>query len=222
MGRADEGDKVLASRENSSPILVHGDYSASGYALIEGLLAPEVAKALLDRFWIDLRDEKVALRHAPSHELLTKPAMELHGSRHPPLTTFLWGLTPMLTHLTGARLLPTYCFFRLYQQGDILRVHSDREACEHSLSLTLHYSDGEVWPLAIGQEEARPGVTEDFGGEPFASLAMRAGAAVLYRGVDRRHGRVVPNPNKWSAHLFCHWVAADGPNAHLAFEPPPD
>ena len=47
---------------------------------------------------------------------------------------------------------------------------------------------------------------------------MQPGDAVLYRGIDRRHGRTSPNPNQWSAHLFCHWVAADGPYRHLAFE----
>lgn len=200
---------------------VRGDYSADGYALIENLLPAELAKAMLDRFWTDLRDDKFQLRHAPSHELLTRPAMEVHGARHVPLTTFLWGLTPLVAQLAGAPVLPTYCFFRLYQGGDRLRVHSDRAACEHSLSLTLGDSDGEAWPLDVGQLPARPGVEEDFGGEPFTSLDMRSGDAVLYRGVDRRHGRVVPNPNRWSAHLFCHWVTADGPNKHLAFEEAP-
>ena len=203
---------------STSPMRVHGDYAADGYALIEGLLAAQLAKALLDRIWADLKDEKFQLRHAPANALLTKPAMELHGARHPPLTAFFWGLTPLLAQLTGTPLLPTYCFFRLYQRGDRLRVHADRHACEHSLSLTLGYSDGEVWPFEIGQRAAVAGSAEDFGDEPFASLAMRPGDAMLYRGIDRRHGRISPNPNGWSAHLFCHWVASDGPHQHLAFE----
>jgi alkylated DNA repair dioxygenase AlkB len=197
---------------------VHGDYSAAGYALVERLLCAEMAKALLDRIWSDVRDEKLQLRHAPANPLLTKPAMELHGARHPPLTSFQWGLTPLLSQLTGKALLPTYCFFRLYQRGDRLRVHADRQACEHSLSLTLGYSDGRVWPFEVGEQPARPGSAEDFADEPFSSLDMGPGDAVIYRGIDRRHGRISPNPNQWSAHLFCHWVTADGPHRHLAFE----
>jgi hypothetical protein len=27
-----------------------------------------------------------------------------------------------------------------------------------------------------------------------------------------------PNPNRWSAHLFLHWVERDGPYAEHAFE----
>ena len=43
-------------------------------------------------------------------------------------------------------------------------------------------------------------------------------AAVLYRGVQHRHGRIKPNPNRWSAHLFLHWVDRDGPHAAQAFD----
>jgi hypothetical protein len=52
---------------------------------------------------------------------------------------------------------------------------------------------------------------------------MEVGDAVIYRGVHRAHGRTTPNPNRWSAHLFLHWVARDGPYSDQAFDgqPPP-
>jgi hypothetical protein len=51
-----------------------------------------------------------------------------------------------------------------------------------------------------------------------ASLAMEVGDAVAYQGVDHRHGRTTPNPNRWSAHLFLHWVDPDGPHRDQAFD----
>ena len=51
-----------------------------------------------------------------------------------------------------------------------------------------------------------------------AALAMDVGDAVAYRGVDHRHGRTTPNPNRWSAHLFLHWVDPDGPQRGEAFD----
>lgn len=204
---------------------VHGDYDGRGYAQLERLLPPEVTKALLDHFWRDLRDGKVpaAFRQDP---LLSKPAMELHGSRSPAVTTFLWGLTPTISQLTGCDLLPTYAFFRLYQSGDTLRIHNDRHACEHSLSLTLGYSDSLAWPFEVGHAEAetQPGPADDFGKEAFSAIVMMPGDAVLYRGIRRRHGRMSPNPNQWSAHLFLHWIDRDGPYRERAFEqwPPAD
>src|SRR4029453_9901448 len=133
---------------------VHGDYEVDGYAFLEGLVPPEVAKALLDEFWRELRDEKIAASFN-RNALLTRPAMELHGASSAAISAFLWGLTPSVSELTERDLLPSYAYFRLYQQGDRLRVHGDRAGCEHSLSLTLGYSDDQVWPFEVGHEENR-------------------------------------------------------------------
>lgn len=200
-------------------MIVHGDYKRGGYVHIERLISPEVTQALLTQYWRDLLDGKVPVvfRRNP---LLSKPAMELHGSKSPALTTFLWGLTPAISELTKCDLLPTYAFFRLCQNGDKLRVHSDRNACEHSLSLTLGYSDEKLWTFDVGHNEtaSEAAHTDDFGEEPFSTIAMLPGDAVLYRGIRHRHGRLTANPNKWSAHLFLHWVDRDGPFREHAFE----
>jgi hypothetical protein len=199
---------------------VRGDYSSDCYALVERLLPPDLVTALLEQLWSDLGNGKVAMGFAERPSFLDKSAMELHGARHPPLAAFHWGLTPLASTLTGCELLPSYCLVRIYQQGDVLKVHSDRDECEHSMSLTLGTSDGASWPLEIGSEDAAgsPALAEDFGTEPFSSVVLRPGDAILYRGIARRHGRTTPNPNRWPAHLFLHWVDAAGPFAGLAFE----
>ena len=97
----------------------------------------------------------------------------------------------------------------MYRAGDICRVHSDRHACEHSLSLLLAASDDKAWPLEVGSqhiETPRQRADADFGDEAYGSVPMLPGDAVLYQGVHRLHGRMMPNPNRWSAHLFLHWV----------------
>lgn len=198
---------------------VHGDYKNDGYARLENLFPAEVASALLDQFWRAVHGGGLPYS-LQQDRLLTKKAVELHGVNFPAITTFLWGVTPTMESMVGCELLPTFAFFRLYQGGDRLRVHHDRPACEHSLSLTLGYSDGLPWPLDIGHEEAvRDGkAAEDFGDEPHSTFVMNPGDAVVYRGVRRRHARLTPNPNKWSAHLFLHWVDRAGPYRSLAFE----
>src|SRR3546814_14272260 len=59
---------------------------------------------------------------------------------------------------------------------------------------------------------------EDFGDEPFSAIEMKPGDAVLYRGIDLRHGRTQPNPNHWSAHLFLFWVERGGEFEQHAFD----
>jgi len=140
--------------------------------------------------------------------------------QYPPMAALHWGLTPVAAQVAGCELLPSYAYFRVYQQQDICVVHSDREACEHSLSLMVELADGEPWALCIGEGEVdcAPAPERDFGSEKYAAIPMKAGDAVLYRGVTHRHGRIDPNPNRWSAHLFFHWVDSNGPYADHAFD----
>jgi hypothetical protein len=201
---------------------VHGDYGVDGYALIAGLIPPEVATALLASLQANLGGSNRNFDRVRSQVLLTRhPTIEIPGHGCVPLITFLWGLTPMVSELTGRDLLPSFDYFRIYQKGDICRLHTDRPSSEHSLSMTLGYSDNQPWPLDIARLPSdRPvdRLDEDFGEEPYHSIEMKPGDAVLYRGVERRHGRVTPNPNRSSAHLFLHWVERGGEHQAHAFD----
>ena len=200
---------------------VSGNYWTDGYAVVEGLIAPEIAQALLARIDAELASaNRSYVDFTQQLGLMRRPTVEISGHFCSPLLTFLWGLTPVAEQLVGRPLLPSYDYFRVYQQGDVCRLHSDRPSCEHSMSLTLGYSDGRPWPLEIGSRpmDGPDYLRESFGDEPYASLAMQAGDAVLYQGVTRRHGRSQPNPNGWSAHLFLHWVDRDGPYRSHAFD----
>ncbi len=88
------------------------------------------------------------------------------------------------------------------------------------MSLTLSYSDNLPWPLEIGSTRvsSEGPCEEDFGDEAFSAISMQPGDAVLYRGIDLRHGRTQPNPNLWSAHLFLFWVERGGEFAQHAFD----
>lgn len=194
-------------------------YRERGYVLLEQLFPPLILDIFHGKMQQDLN-----LKGNPAFisqtGLLTKPAIEVYSRQYAPMATFHWALTPTAAEVAGCELVPTYAYFRAYQQGDVCLVHSDRHACEHSLSLMLHLADDLPWALSvehrrIGQPEP---VERDFGDAQFTSLPMRAGDAVMYRGVEHRHGRLEPNPNAWSAHLFMHWVDANGPHADHAFD----
>jgi hypothetical protein len=195
-------------------------YRSSGYALVQQLFSPTILKIFHAQLQeaLDLTQSRAFVREAV---LLTKPSIEVYSLEYPRLAAFLWGLTPRVEQIAGCELMPSYAYFRVYQQGDICKVHSDRPACEHSLSLMLELSDDMPWALAVGHEyRQEPSTTAepDFGSEPYSALPMRAGDGVMYRGVNHRHGRIEPNPNRWSAHLFMHWVDANGPYADHAFD----
>ena len=199
-------------------------YFRDGYVWLEGLFPPEVLAAFYQRMQADLQAAGKPMISFMQHgRLLRQPAIEIYAYQYPPMLTFLWGLTPRIAMATGRDLLPTYAYFRAYQKGDICRVHSDRQACEHSLSLTVAYGENFVWPLSVGTkriDQPQSLVTDDFEGQPYGSVAMRPGDGVLYQGTHHRHGRLDPNPNSWSAHLFLHWVDRNGPYKAEAFDRP--
>jgi hypothetical protein len=199
---------------------VIGDYDTNGFALVRGLIPKAVARAFMASIKEDLGPAPIRLSHASKHpSILRRAAYQVHSSAYKPMSFFLWALTPTVGRLIGREVLPTYDYFRIYREGDICRIHSDRPACEHSLSLTLDYSDGEPWPLEIGRysvDSYHP--IQDRWDRDRCSILMEIGDAVLYHGVRYPHGRTTPNPNGWSAHLFLHYVDCNGPHAGEAFD----
>jgi len=200
---------------------VVGEMACDGYALVEGMLPVEACMATLHQISTDLRRAGRRLEDMQSSSPLTsQEAVQVYGYHYPPMLMLLWGLTPAMAMVCGRDLVPTYNYLRIYRAGDICRVHADRPSCEYSLSLTIAYADDLVWDFDIGRS-ATPalcgGIEEGFDG-PYESLGMAVGDAVVYEGLTRRHGRIRPNPNRWSAHVFCHWVDRDGPHVGSAFD----
>ena len=198
-----------------------GNYNELGYLHVEQLIPVEVARAFMLAIKEDLGPAPLELSTLTEHGAqLKRPAFEIYGHDYRPMNFFLWSLTPTISRLVGRELLPTYNYFRIYREGDICRVHSDRPSCEHSVSLTLDYSDDEIWDLQVANDRtprAQP-LAEDFGSDRHASVGMKVGDGVLYQGVHHRHGRITPNPNRWSAHLFLHFVERGGPYEDHAFD----
>jgi len=161
---------------------IEGDYNKDGYATIRGLIPPEVASNLFKQIQIDISAAGKSFQtFAKLNNIQRHQSVDISGHFYRPLTTFLWGLTPIMSEITAADLLPSYDYFRIYQQDDICRVHSDRPSCEHSVSLTLAYSDGAPWPLEVGSRrvDSEGPCFDDWGDEPFASVAMEPGDAVV-------------------------------------------
>lgn len=206
--------------KETAPSSQAAHYRTHGYAHLQGLFPPIVLQVFHGTLQkrLNLSGSSQFLSQTP---LLTKPAIQVYSTQYPPMAAFHWGLTPVAMELAGCELVPTYAYFRVYQQGDVCLVHSDREACEHSLSLMVELADEIPWALCVERthvELPMPTADADFGPEEFAAIPMSAGDAVMYRGVNHRHGRIDPNPNRWSAHLFMHWVDPNGPHAEHAFD----
>ena len=200
---------------------VIGDFQNNGYAHIRELVAPEIARAFVARLKEATGGRPIPLsKPQPFPAVLKHPAFDVPSDSFRPMETFLWGLTPIMSQLVGRDLLPSYTYFRIYLKGDICRVHSDRPSSEFGLSLTMEYSDDQIWDLQLGKEriDSLYPLSDDFGTMDYASIEMGVGDAVLYQGSHYAHGRMLPNPNAWSAHLFLFFVDRNGPYSKHAFD----
>lgn len=114
-------------------------------------------------------------------------------------------LRPELEAACGLELFPTYSYFRVYKHGDTLAKHSDRPACEISVSLCLGFEEERAWPIWI---ECRGGSS---------SVDLAPGDALLYRGMECPHWRD-GFEGTLLAQVFLHYVDQKGPNAEWRFD----
>lgn len=119
-----------------------------------------------------------------------------HGDRL--METLLEYLRPKVEQATGKSLLPTYSCFRVYKNGDDLARHTDREACEVSMTVTLGFKADKPWPIMVGNKIFSK------------SIDMQPGDAVIYKGCELAHWRKTFH-GEHHAQVFLHYVDANGP-----------
>jgi|TARA_R110001583_G_scaffold54968_3_gene167743 hypothetical protein len=98
-----------------------------------------------------------------------------------------------MNDLTGLKLSPTYSYWRMYTFDSQLKEHTDRPACEISVSINISNS-GEEWPIYID-------------GNP---IILKPGDAVIYLGCELKHKREKFTGDH-NAQIFMHYVDKSGP-----------
>ena len=142
---------------------------------------------------------------------------------HPQYRQIHTGIRLKLEKLLGRKLYNTYYYDRFYYPGQELKRHTDRDACE--ISVTVHVStnltgDDANWPICIKKPDRVEG-KETIIGES-SCLSLEPGDGVVYKGCERPHWRD-PMPKgedeetEYYYHqIFFHYVLADGHRVHCA------
>jgi hypothetical protein len=109
-------------------------------------------------------------------------------------------LWPTMEYLVGEKLLPTYSYARLYTNGDELEKHTDRPACQVSLTLQLGRSHNYTWPIHVGKSK----------------VELDEGSGIIYMGCDIEHWReTCSGPDGYySGQVFLHYVFKNGQYAN--------
>lgn len=122
-----------------------------------------------------------------------------------------------LQKILGEELYNTYYYDRFYFSGQRLYRHTDRDACEISLTYQISSNSKKPWPICFQTPDGEERYVE-----------LNDGDAVLYKGCERDHWRepLPSNCNRiqklfkgddtYHHQLFFHYVLANGFRSHLA------
>ena len=141
---------------------------------------------------------------------------------HPNLELLLEKFLSVMEKETGKKLFPTYAYARLYQNGEKLLCHVDRESCEYSATVTLGF-DKAVWPIFVGDRGAIDDLkivgeeNQNFYVKNVDIVRMDVGDAVIYKGCEQPHWRD-EFQGQWQAQVFLHYVDQDGPFAEWKYD----
>jgi len=175
------------------------EFYNNSYLHLPGLIRSEDCQELIKHIFKAV-DNKQGVR-----DVLVPTADSIYGI--PAFEQLLLDLLPHFEQATGKKLLPTYSYARLYSKGDEMPIHTDRESCEVSATITLGFEGGS-WPIHMGNHDKSVDV----------EVQMNVSDVVLYKGITTHHWRNKFVEGEWQAQVFLHYVDANGPYANLAYD----
>ena len=112
-------------------------------------------------------------------------------------------IKPIIEKETNLKLFKTYSFWRKYFKGQSLRMHSDRNACEITVSICVSYKGKTPWKIWLA----------DFHDEVHG-VELEVGDAIIFRGHELLHWRDKLE-NDEQTQVFLHYVDRYGKNYML-------
>lgn len=181
-------------------------FNQNGYVLLKGFLDLNSCRKLTDHLFSLHNENKT------SKDDQCPLSNAVYGDSA--FDNVLEQLLPNVELASGKKLLPTYSYARIYRSGEDLAAHTDRPACEISITLTLGLdSKAKPWPIFMGYKKGKKTICE-------SEINMEVGDAVLYRGIEKTHWRK-KFKGEWQAQVFFHYVDANGTNTEHVFDKRP-
>ena len=117
------------------------------------------------------------------------------------LDAILESVRPEVSRLVGIELVPTYSYTRRYAKGERLPRHTDRNACEISMTTSIEIPKG-AGPSVVHLKPPNGRETK---------VEMREGDGCIYAGCEVEHWRQRFRVDGY-VQLFLHFISKRGPN----------
>ena len=173
-------------------------FEKTGFLVIKNFISKKLSKKLSKEF-VDFCNKNP--QECPSDsQVKNTPAKYNYIS----FLELLCEKTPEVSKIIGETVLPTYCYSRIYKNGDVLKRHTDRDACE--ISMTLHLEGDKRWNICL----------EDLEGN-IQTITLDCGDALLYNGCVVPHWREKYEGNLYTQ-VFLHYVKSRGTRSSSYFD----
>ena len=169
---------------------------SKNYTVIPGFLDSCSAKELSDEF------REFADREGLTGDSQTEESQSVYN--YLPFLEILCQKCPEVSIAIGETVLPTYTYARVYKNGAVLKGHTDRDACE--ISLTVNLDGDQEWPIWIETPDGKE-----------VRVSLNPGDAMIYLGCTARHWRE-EYKGDWYTQCFLHYVRSRGDKAHAVFD----
>lgn len=123
---------------------------------------------------------------------------------------------PVIEQNVGKKLFPTYSYFRIYDKGSDLKIHTDRASCEYTVAVCLGADPVDVpYEIFVGEQDENSDYkyyAESGGYNRYRinhKFSMFPNNAVIFKGMDKIHWREYCTHDHFMT-VFLHYVDKDG------------
>ena len=217
-------------------------FDKDGYVVVKNLWDPEELYHPVPDIRGQLNYFDKNLDHFEHHALETQVEGSLARYWHPQYRDIHTGIRLKLERIIGRKLYNTYYYDRFYFDGQELKRHADRPACEISVSIHISTNlpdDTKEWPFKIKTPDTYTDESKNtvlVPGEVHYAV-LHPGDGLIYKGCERPHWRdpmPFPAPRKrdwflkkigkynkkeyYYHQIFFHYVLQDGQRAEHAWD----
>ena len=140
------------------------------------------------------------------------------------METLLASSTPVIEQNVGKKLFPTNSFFRIYDKGSTLPIHTDRGSCEYTVAVCLGCDpQQDPYEIFIGSEDDKSDYKfyDDKGNwnryKIEYKFSMLPNNALIFKGMDKIHWREYCKHDHFMT-VFLHYVDQNGEFAEHKFD----
>jgi hypothetical protein len=168
----------------------------NNFLYIPELICPDLAESLAIKFKKD----------SETNDLPGDGQAWNSGScyNYTPALDILCDKTQIISEIIEHTVIPTYTYGRVYRKNSVLERHTDRPACE--ISVTVHLGGDLPWSIWIQDPEGKN-----------RCVSLNPGDAMIYLGCIAPHWRD-EFYGEWYSQIFLHYVRSGGPCSSCYFD----